>query len=79
MKKNRPLVTYNQKELAKIKAESYLIMEHPSCQLILAHHIKQSLEIASLTKIMTFYVVCRIAKQFNINLITEVVEVHAYF
>jgi D-alanyl-D-alanine carboxypeptidase len=51
-------------------------MEHPSCDVILAHHCKQSLEIASLTKIMTFYVVCRIADDKNVNIKLEKTEVH---
>lgn len=67
MRRNRPLLQHSQKDLANIKAESYLIVEHPSGQVVLAHRSKSAMEIASLTKIMTFYVITKVAQQNRVN------------
>ena len=48
-------------ELSQIKAESYLVMEYPSMKVIAGNRYKHCAEIASLTKIMTFYTLYQIA------------------
>lgn len=72
------MLLYSPKDLAQIKAESYIITEHPSGQVVLAHRSKILLEIASLTKIMTFYTAIKVAETNNINL-SERIEVHPWF
>lgn len=43
-------------------------MEYPTLQIIAGNRYKNSAEIASLTKIMTFYTVCEIVMEKQINI-----------
>ena len=54
-----------------IKSESYLLVEYPSERVIVSHRASVSLEIASLTKIMTFYAVLAFVKDKDIDIKTE--------
>lgn len=58
------------KQLRTVKSESYAIMEYPSGQLILSYRSKQSLEIASLTKIMTCYLIIKLAEEYSKDITT---------
>ena len=49
--------------------------EYPSGQIIFGNYYKKIGEIASLTKIMTFYTVFKIAEKYEYNLYEEKVEV----
>jgi hypothetical protein len=64
----KPLIYLDKKELSEIKAESFVVMEYPSLQVITGNRFKNSAEIASLTKIMTFYTVHQIAEERNIDI-----------
>jgi D-alanyl-D-alanine carboxypeptidase len=56
----KPLLYLDKRELSQIKAESFIVMEYPSLQIIIGNRFKSSAEIASLTKIMTFYTIYQI-------------------
>lgn len=64
----KPLLHLDKKELKKIRAESFIVMEYPSLQVVSGCRFKNPSEIASLTKIMTFYTVCGIASEKKIDL-----------
>lgn len=72
---NRPLFYPDLKETSSIKADSYIVREYPSGQILFGNYYKKAGEIASLTKIMTFYTVCDIAEKYGKNLCTEVIEI----
>eukprot|EP00919_Chromeraceae_sp_WS-2016_P034298 GHVR01081247.1.p1 GENE.GHVR01081247.1~~GHVR01081247.1.p1 ORF type:complete len:140 (+),score=11.94 GHVR01081247.1:129-548(+) len=69
--KSTPLLIRDSEKLKNIKSESYCIMEYPSEKVVLVHRANNALEIASLTKIMTFYVVLQIIKNNSINIASE--------
>ena len=50
-------------------------MEYPTRRLVVGNRGNTPLEIASLTKIMTFYTVIQLAKTHNIDITTEKVVV----
>ena len=68
---NTPLLVKDSEELKHIKSESYAVLQHPTNQLILSSKGQTVLEIASLTKIMTFYTIRKITEQFSINISDE--------
>ena len=53
--------------LAQIKAESFVVMEYPTLQVVTGNRFKNTAEIASLTKIMTFYTAYQIAAERSID------------
>jgi D-alanyl-D-alanine carboxypeptidase len=55
----------DQKEISQIKADSFIVKEYPSGQIVFGNYFRKTGEIASLTKIMTFYTVYEIAERFN--------------
>ena len=57
----KPLIHLDKKQMKKIKAESFIVMEYPSLQVLTGCRFKNPSEIASLTKIMTFYTIYGIA------------------
>jgi D-alanyl-D-alanine carboxypeptidase len=67
----------NQKDLTGIKAESFIIVEYPSNQIVTGYYYKKVVEIASLTKIMTFYATIRVYLQFSVSPEKEVVQIDA--
>lgn len=42
-------------ELKEVKSESFIVLEYPSERIVVSNRAVVCLEIASLTKIMTFY------------------------
>ena len=50
-------------------------MEYPSLQVIIGNRHKSTSEIASLTKIMTFYTAYRLAEEFEVDMKSEMVVV----
>ncbi len=67
----------NQKDLNGIKAQSFIVVEYPSNQIVTGYYYKKIVEIASLTKIMTFYTTIRLYTQYNINPEQEYVQIDA--
>lgn len=53
-------------------------MEYPSGQLVLSYRSKQSLEIASLTKIMTCYLIIKLSEELRRNIFEETFDVREY-
>lgn len=64
----KPAIYLDKKELAQIKAESFIVMEYPSLQVVTGNRFKNTAEIASLTKIMTFYTAYQIAAERFIDI-----------
>ena len=75
---NKPLLNYNFIELKHIKSESFAMIEADSEQLVLVNRGKVSLEIASITKIMTAYVILTMVEKRNIDIRETKVEVEGY-
>lgn len=69
-KTSRPLFYLEPKEISHIRADSFIVTEYPSGQIVFGNYFKKAAEIASLTKIMTFYTVYQIAERFFKN-VTE--------
>jgi hypothetical protein len=65
--RRRQLFYINQKDLTGIRTESFIVVEHPSGQIVTGYYYKKVGEIASLTKIMTFYAAIRLLIQFAVN------------
>ena len=63
----KPAIYLDKKELAQIKAESFVVMEYPTLQVVTGNRFKNTAEIASLTKIMTFYTAYQIAAERSID------------
>ncbi len=72
------MLLHDMKQLGHIKSESYAVFEYPSGQLILSYRAKQSLEIASLTKIMTCYLVINLAEELKRNIFDETFDIKEY-
>lgn len=53
--------------LKGIKSLHFFILRHEEKMPIIAYRAKTKIEVASLTKIMTFYTVYKICEEFNIN------------
>lgn len=64
-KTKRPLFYLQPKEISHIKADCFIVTQYPSGQIILGNYYRKVSEIASLTKIMTFYTVYKIAEKFG--------------
>lgn len=62
-------------ELKEVKSESFIIVEMPTQRVILSHRSLVSLEIASLTKIMTFHTVISLASQYAVDITIKTVVV----
>ena len=77
-RKSKPVLLHDFKQLGHIKSESYAVFEYPSGQLILTSRGKQSLEIASLTKIMTCYLIITLAEELKRNIFDETFDVKQY-
>lgn len=73
----KQLFYISQKDLSGIRAESFIIVEHPSGQVVTGYYYKKVVEIASLTKIMTFYATIRTYLLFGVNPEKEVVQIDA--
>ena len=73
----KQLFYINQKDLNGIKAESFIVVEYPSNQIVTGYYFKKIVEIASLTKIMTFYTTMRLFTQYGLNLEKEIVQIDA--
>lgn len=52
-----------------------MVTEYPSGQVIFGNYSKKVAEIASLTKIMTFYTVVKIAEEYDKDIVTDLVEI----
>lgn len=74
-KLKKPLFYLEPRETAHIKADSYIVTEYPSGQIIFGNYFKKTGEIASLTKIMTFYTIFDIGVSFKRQLETETIEI----
>ena len=70
-RKLRPVLQYDWKALNSLKSESYAVMEYPTGRLILSYRSKQPLEIASLTKIMTCYLIIKLAEEYQKDITVE--------
>jgi D-alanyl-D-alanine carboxypeptidase len=73
--KKYPVLMKDPDELKDVKADSYIIVEYPSQRIIVSHRSVISLEIASLTKIMTFYTVISLANERNIDITVTSIQV----
>lgn len=73
----KQLFYINQKDLNGIKAESFIVAEYPSGQIVTGYYFKKIVEIASLTKIMTFYTTMRLFMQYELNPDKEIVHIDA--
>lgn len=62
-------------ELREVKSESYIIVEFPTQRIIVAHRSVVSLEVASLTKIMTFHTVISLATEKGIDITNAIITV----
>ena len=60
-KPRKPLFYLEPKEISHIKADSYIVTEYPSGRLIFGNYYKKTAEIATLSKIMTFYAISDIS------------------
>ena len=56
-----------QRDLSSIRAESFIVVEHPNAQIVTGYYYKRVVEIASLTKIMTFYCVIQLLAKYSLN------------
>ena len=70
-KSRKPLFYLEPKEILHIKADSFIVTEYPSGRLIFGNYYKKTAEIASLTKIMTFYAIWDISLTFGKNISEE--------
>jgi len=70
-----PVLVKDPEELREVKSESFIIVEMPSQRVIISHRSRVSLEIASLTKIMTFHTVLSLATQYALDIATTTVVV----
>ena len=72
------MLTRDPDELKNIKSDVYVIWEYPTSKLIMSYRGNNPYEIASLTKIMTFYTVRKICMEYAIDCSKEsvVVEDH---
>lgn len=61
-----------------MKAESYILVELQSERTVVSHRANFAVEIASLTKIMTFYTVLRISADKGADVRSVAVRVSAY-
>ena len=68
---SKPLFYLDKKEMGRLKAEFYVVMEYPSMQVLIGNRHKGTSEIASLTKIMTFYTAFRLAEEHKIDISTH--------
>lgn len=75
--KKYPVLMKDPEELREVKSESFIIVELPSQRVIVSHRSLISLEIASLTKIMTFHTVLSLANERNIDITSTIVKVSA--
>lgn len=66
-KSNIPILYRDPDQLKSIRAEAYSILEYPTGNLILSNKGMSQYEIASLTKIMTFYTTMKIVRRYKIN------------
>ena len=64
-----------QRDLSNIRSESFVVVEHPSGQIITGYYFKKAVEIASLTKIMTFFVVLRLLAERNVDPDSTIVQI----
>ena len=74
----RPLLPHDQEELRNIRAESYCVIEMGTGELVLSLRSNKALEIASLTKIMTAFLVLRVCRERDIDPAAEKFEVQGY-
>jgi serine-type D-Ala-D-Ala carboxypeptidase (penicillin-binding protein 5/6) len=58
-----------------VRSESFIIVELPTQRVIVSHRSAVSLEIASLTKIMTFHTVISLASERGIDITSAIVKV----
>lgn len=73
--KKYPLLMKGKEELKEVRSDSFIIVEYPSERIIVSHRSAVLLEIASLTKIMTFYTVIRLVEERSINIKEEQIVV----
>ena len=73
--KKYPVLMKDPEELRDVRAESYIIVEYPSQRIIVSHRSVVSLEIASLTKIMTFYTIIALASDKCIDISSTSIKV----
>jgi D-alanyl-D-alanine carboxypeptidase len=66
--KRKQLFYLTQRDMAVIRSECFVVVEHPSGQIVTGSYYKKNVEIASLTKIMTFYVVLRLVEQHGVDI-----------
>jgi hypothetical protein len=73
--KKYPVLTKDPEELKEIKSESYILIEYPSERIIVSNRAAVSLEIASLTKIMTFFTVAALVEGRAVDIRAELIVV----
>jgi D-alanyl-D-alanine carboxypeptidase len=61
--------------MSSLKAESFIVMEFPSLQVVTGSRFKNCAEIASLTKIMTFFTAYQIAQQKGVAIADQMVTI----
>ena len=67
----------NQKDMNGIRSESFIVVEYPQMQIVTGSYYRKVVEIASLTKIMTFYAVLTICREMDLNPEKERVQIDA--
>lgn len=73
--KKYPVLVKDPEELRDVKSESFIIVELPTQRIIVAHRSVVSLEVASLTKIMTFHTVISLANERGIDISSTTITV----
>lgn len=76
--KKHPILDKDALALKNMKAESYVLVELQSERTVVSHRANFAVEIASLTKIMTFYTVLRISADKGLDVKTAAVKISAY-
>jgi serine-type D-Ala-D-Ala carboxypeptidase (penicillin-binding protein 5/6) len=73
--RQKQLFFLEKKQLERVRTESFIVMEHPSLKILTGNRFRNVAEVASLTKIMTFYTAYQLAQQHLIDIATELVTV----
>lgn len=74
-KSNIPLLFRDPEQLKHIRAEAYSIVEYPTGNLIMSNKGCSQYEIASLTKIMTFFTTMKIVNKYKLSIREENIRI----
>ena len=75
VKSNIPLLFRDPEQLKHIRAEAYSIVEYPTGTLVVSNKGCNQYEIASLTKIMTFYTTMKIVNKYKLSIRDEEIRI----